>query len=606
MAINLSTSALLSALRLSDTPEENQEATRLLAFATETISTYLGDAYAGAPSAVLNESAIRLCGYLFDQPYATRSTAFSNALRNSGAGAMLLPYRVHRGGLVSGAEAVAAAQAAVGSTGNPVVNVEVSGSTMTITFADGTTRTEALPSGMGGGGGIDQTARDAASSAATTASSAATAAATAQTTANSAQAEIDAHEATPHNTDQTARDAAAAAQAEIDAHEATPHNTDTTARASAATAQSTANAAQAEIDAHEATTHNTDQTARDAAEQAQSEIDSHESSTHNHDAGARTAAGNAQSRADSAYTLAEMKVDESDVSTLIESHRADANAHHTPPEAGGGDEHEIVSGGVFDGHLEGSPVVMRLGWNQSRAMIAAVFTRANDHPIDGAASGMTSGLAAPPFPPALNTDATLYLGLWVAGDPEVAALPSSFDASDKQALSVGGVAGHYFASRERLPASTEGAEFRLVVVGPRIITVGDIGRPVVLYEAQSAAIGGTTALVSGDVVCPETGDLEFYFEGLTGTRRGGVAYARIPAARIPGAVSAITTAYSNDTPDVLAIAHGANRGVGGSVQANTNYMMLSAQAPGNFYAPNSPRRLEGFSHDSRQDHRHRN
>ena len=379
MAINLSNSALLSALRLSDTTEENAEATRLLAFATETISTYLGDTYAGAPSAVLNEAAIRLCGYIFDVPYASRGAAFANALRNSGAGSMLLPYKVHRGGLVSGAEAVAAAQAAVGSTGNPVVDVQVAGSSMKIVFSDGTTRTEALPSGMGGGPGEDATARDAA--------------ATAQTRADDAQAEIDAHEATTHNTDtvarstaRNARQTAEQAQTDIETHEATTHNTDQTARDAAATAQTRADDAQAEIDAHEATTHNTDPTARDAA----------------------------------------------------------AAAQRAAEEAAG-------------------------------------------------------------------------------------------------------------------------------------------GRPTLLYEASTVAIGGTTALVSGNVACPITGDLEFYFEAMTGSRRGGVASARIPAARIRVAVAAITTAYANDTTSMLAIAHGANRGVGVSVQENTNYMMLSAQAPGNFY-----------------------
>ena len=52
--------------------------------------------------------------------------------------------------------------------------------------------------------------------------------------------------------DQTARDAAGAAQADVDAHEATTHNTDTTARTNAATAQAAAEAAQTEIDDHEA------------------------------------------------------------------------------------------------------------------------------------------------------------------------------------------------------------------------------------------------------------------------------------------------------------------------------------------------------------------
>ena len=379
MAIDITTSALLSALRLGSTSEETSEAQRLLSFATQTISDYLGDSYAGAPPAILNEAAIRLCGYLFDMPYASRGAAFANALRNSGAGSMLLPYRVHRGGLVSGAEAVAAAQAAVGSTGNPVVDVQVAGSSMKIVFSDGTTRTEALPSGMGGGPGEDATARASAASA--------------QSTADAAQSDIDAHEATPHNTDQTARDAALnarqtadAAQSDIDAHEATPHNTDQTARDAALNARQTADAAQSDIDAHEATPHNTDQTARDAAAAAQR-------------------------------------------------------------------------------------------------------------------------------------------------------------------------------------AAEEAA----------------CGRPTLLYEASTVAIGGTTALVDGNVACPPTGGIEFYFEGLTGTRRGGVAYARIPVARIRGAVSALAIAYANDSVNMLAISHGANRGIGVSVQENTNFLMLSAQAPGDYF-----------------------
>ena len=105
----------------------------------------------------------------------------------------------------------------------------------------------------------------------------------------------------------------------------------------------------------------------------------------------------------------------------------------------------------------------------------------------------------------------------------------------------------------------------------------------VLYEAATAAIGTASGLIAGNVVCPETGALEFYFQGLTGTRQGAVAYARIPAARVRGAVSALAANYSNDSANLLAIPHGANRGVGIAVQATTNFLMLSAQAPGDFY-----------------------
>ena len=273
-------------------------------------------------------------------------------------------------------EAVAAAQEAVGSPGNPVTGVTLSADTLTVTFADGTS--ESTPFTPGAGDGTDQTARDAAAQAQTRAGDAASAAA-------NAQADIDAHEAGPHNTDAGARTAAAAAAA------------------TAATAQTTAS------------------TARDAATAAQADADT-----------AQATAGQAQATATAA-------------STAANAAQADI------------DDHEA------------------------------------NHP-----TGMGGG-------------------------------------------------------------------------------------PPVLYEAATAAIGTSTGLITGNVICPATGELEFYFEGLTGTRQGGVAYARIPAARIRGAVSALNVAYNNDNVNVLVIPHGANRGIGVAVQATTNYLMLNAQAPGNHY-----------------------
>ena len=125
-----------------------------------------------------NEAARRLAGYLFDMPEASRSGAYANALRNSGAGRMLLTYRVHRLGLPA---AVDAAQEAVGTADNPVTDVDIVGGELVITYADGTTESLTLPAGMGGT--TDQVVRD----------------------------ELDTHEASPHNTDAVARAAAIAA-----------------------------------------------------------------------------------------------------------------------------------------------------------------------------------------------------------------------------------------------------------------------------------------------------------------------------------------------------------------------------------------------------------
>ena len=101
MAVTITQPQLLAALRLSDSPEENAQATRLLTYATEAISRHLGSVYSTTPETIVNEAAIRLAAYLFDQPNAGRGVAFANGLRNSGAAAMLLPYRVHRAGSVA-------------------------------------------------------------------------------------------------------------------------------------------------------------------------------------------------------------------------------------------------------------------------------------------------------------------------------------------------------------------------------------------------------------------------------------------------------------------------------------------------------------------------
>ena len=422
VAVTLTVAQLAAALRLGDSTEETAEATRLLAYTSEAVLRH-------APSATdtaLNEAAIRLSGYLYDQPNAGRGLSFAHALRNSGAAAILLPYRVHRAG--SSSEAIEAAQQAVGTVGNPVIGVTVSGSDLVISFADGTTQTDPLPAGGGGGmfSGTDQTARDAAAAAQTTAGGATTAAA-------AAQSDIDAHEANHPSggggTDQMARAAAAAAQAEIDAHEASTHNHDATARAAAATAQGTADTAQAEIDAHKGTAHNTDQTAR-------------------------TAASAAQARADDAFALADGKVDSSGAASaardVVADWAEDENLDPIPaPKLVNVVTAHADIVNVLDGRLPGAPVAMRLGWSQTRMFTELDFDRPLP-PIGGSISGMSDGLAAPPFPPGLAGDPTLFLGIWLAGDPDVAELPAGFAVADKSAITVDGAAGVYFASTERV------------------------------------------------------------------------------------------------------------------------------------------------------------
>ena len=143
MAVTLTIAGLSGALRLSDDAAEQAEAMRLLAYATEAIEQNSPN----APEATQNEAVIRLAAYLYDQPNAGRGLSYANALRNSGAAMILLPYRVHRAG--STGEAVAAAQAAMGSVGNPVTDLTVVGDVLTVFFADGTSKE--LPVQAGGG-----------------------------------------------------------------------------------------------------------------------------------------------------------------------------------------------------------------------------------------------------------------------------------------------------------------------------------------------------------------------------------------------------------------------------------------------------------------------
>ena len=99
MAVTLTQAELSAALRLGASAEENAQATRLLAYASVAVTKHAP----GAPDEVHSEAAIRLCGYLYDQPTAGRGNSYGNALRYSGAAAILLPYRIARAGTVNAA-----------------------------------------------------------------------------------------------------------------------------------------------------------------------------------------------------------------------------------------------------------------------------------------------------------------------------------------------------------------------------------------------------------------------------------------------------------------------------------------------------------------------
>ena len=97
MAVTIKRAELSVALRLGHSDAEMAQVARLLAYGTAAVEKHAPE----APTAISNEACIRLASYLFDQPSAGRGAAYANALRNSGAAAILLPYRVHRAGIVA-------------------------------------------------------------------------------------------------------------------------------------------------------------------------------------------------------------------------------------------------------------------------------------------------------------------------------------------------------------------------------------------------------------------------------------------------------------------------------------------------------------------------
>ena len=94
MAVTLTLAELAGALRVGDSTQETAEMTRLLAYSTEAVTRHAEE----APDVVANEAVIRLAGYLYDMPDASRYAGHGDPLRNSGAARILLPYREHRAG----------------------------------------------------------------------------------------------------------------------------------------------------------------------------------------------------------------------------------------------------------------------------------------------------------------------------------------------------------------------------------------------------------------------------------------------------------------------------------------------------------------------------
>ena len=307
--------------------------------------------------------------------------------------------------------------------------------------------------------------------------------------------------------------------------------TDSTARRAAAT-----NATG--LAAHEASTHNTDivaqstaLNARQTADQAQTAVEAHRNSTHNTDGTARTSAGAAQTTANTA--------------------RTELTAHESTPHGGGG-------GAGVD--------------QTARDSAAAAQAEITAH--DGSTHN-TDTTARSTARNARQTAEQAQTGL--------EAHEGSTHNTDAGARTGAANAQRAIEDHGRLPHNTDQTARDAAAAAQAAADAAGGGQPpTVLYEAATATIDGSTGLIAGNVVCPATGTLEFYFRQVTGDRQGSIAYARIPAADVRAAVEALAVGYNNDNVNVRILALGANRGVSIAVQATTFYLMLNAQSAGTF------------------------
>ncbi len=140
MAVTITRAQLAARMRLGRTQTELDETDELLAEATEAVIRLAPN----APDVIHNMAVWRFCSYAYDRPFASADTRFANVMRNSGAAAALLPYRVHRLGLSGGDEGNGTAAA------DAITGIAVVGGNIVVTYGDGRTENVPLPPSVGG------------------------------------------------------------------------------------------------------------------------------------------------------------------------------------------------------------------------------------------------------------------------------------------------------------------------------------------------------------------------------------------------------------------------------------------------------------------------
>ena len=741
MAITITVAELMVEMRLSQSPEELAIATRLHQLASDVVEKHLGAAFATTRESVVNESTILIAAYLYDKPTASAGDGFANAVRNSGAGRIMLPYVVHRAGY---ADAVEAANEAVGTVGNPVTGIDVTGEVLTVSFADGTTETHTLPSG-GGGGGVDQVARDSAQ------------AALAAANGKASQSDID--DALTTHSDRANVHHTPPSVPELTFDGITLPANPVPMRVAwggdrqfneseflAGAVGDSSGLAQPPLPTGLSTgyvgiwiadSHTIIDVLRSVGGGAPETIfpalvpdtdrliltvdgvhgfywpSSHRHSFSGDVYSAEISGDHVASRPwvrgqiethTARASAHHVKTAVPNINSAIQTHAQDPNAHHTPPTGGGDGEptftelatltgdsnrrnfsasaadaamlinawnagdywgyevaaewaiaidsgvldfhsrdvfytrpeiegtYHSVHSGTFDDNTTGSPYYLRLEFDRTldpptvevrfgKALPATTTVKIYgitggsgdgggggggtlDQTARNAASAAQSDIDTHELEPH-NTDTVARAGVSTnasnltaheatphggggGGTTDQTARDSAATAQAAADAAQTDVDSHETSAHNtdttaRASAATNASNLTTHEATPHGGGGGGGGATsTVLFESTSEAIGGSTALLTGDVVCPASGTVEVYFRVISGNRQGGVVSARIPAADLRTVVAALTTSFNQNDGNICQLGQGNNRGFGLAVQDATFFLMASSQAPGNF------------------------
>ena len=88
---------LLEAIRADANDANTKAVTRIQNAVTELVERYSPD----APDSVKDQAVVQCVGYIWESPAASPARMnFANAMQNSGANALLAPWRVHGAGVI--------------------------------------------------------------------------------------------------------------------------------------------------------------------------------------------------------------------------------------------------------------------------------------------------------------------------------------------------------------------------------------------------------------------------------------------------------------------------------------------------------------------------